>query len=344
MHFENLKEVVIFGAGSLLNDTIKYFKDRNASIIGIVDNNSKIHGTSVEGILISNPSTLAGTSIPVIIASMYSSEIAQQLKNIGVREFYDFSFLFDLHRWKDHFNRDLMKDSNEKINSVYDLLSDQRSKDVFSSILEYRKSFDPSGLQSAGYPDYFHPEVSPHPSDTIIDGGAWHGDSALEFVSKLGSGCKIFSFEPEDENYQRLQKNIADHNLKGTVDAIKLGLWSDKMKLHFFQSADFDMQFRIDPTGTSDISIDVVSIDEFLSENNVRADFIKMDIEGSEIPALVGASKTLKEHKPRLAICAYHQHDDLWEIPLLIKAINPNYKLYMGHHSQNLFETVLYAH
>ena len=68
-----------------------------------------------------------------------------------------------------------------------------------------------------------------------------------------------------------------------------------------------------------------------------------MDIEGSELKALLGAKELLEKQKPKLAICIYHLYNDLWEIPLLIKNINPSYKLYMGHHSQNLFETVIYA-
>lgn len=41
--------------------------------------------------------------------------------------------------------------------------------------------------------------------------------------------------------------------------------------------------------------------------------YIKMDIEGSEMAALMGAKETIKRHKPYLAICVYHRKNDLTE-------------------------------
>jgi len=71
--------------------------------------------------------------------------------------------------------------------------------------------------------------------------------------------------------------------------------------------------------------------------------YIKMDIEGAELEALWGARKLLKEHKPVLAICAYHTSDHLWEIPLLIHAIQPDYKLHLRRYAEGAWELVWYA-
>ena len=73
--------------------------------------------------------------------------------------------------------------------------------------------------------------------------------------------------------------------------------------------------------------------------------FIKMDIEGSELEALKGASTTISANKPKLAICVYHKIEDFWEIPIYINKLAPEYKFYVGHHTVSLTcpETVLYA-
>ena len=68
-----------------------------------------------------------------------------------------------------------------------------------------------------------------------------------------------------------------------------------------------------------------------------------MDIEGAELEALWGARKLLKQHSPVLAICAYHTSDHLWQIPLLIHAINPTYKLFFRRYAEGAFELVWYA-
>lgn len=68
-----------------------------------------------------------------------------------------------------------------------------------------------------------------------------------------------------------------------------------------------------------------------------------MDIEGSEIEALIGARKQIVNNTPRLAICVYHKKEDLYAIPQLIMEYNSNYKLYLRPHSMMPTELVLFA-
>ena len=71
--------------------------------------------------------------------------------------------------------------------------------------------------------------------------------------------------------------------------------------------------------------------------------FIKMDIEGSEYQAILGAEKMITSHKPKLAISVYHKPEDIWQLPLLIYRFNHEYKFYLRHYSFGNNETVLYA-
>jgi len=52
-----------------------------------------------------------------------------------------------------------------------------------------------------------------------------------------------------------------------------------------------------------------------------------MDIEGSEKEALMGAANIIKAAKPKLAICAYHKTEDIYELPQTILNIRDDYKL-----------------
>ena len=67
---------------------------------------------------------------------------------------------------------------------------------------------------------------------------------------------------------------------------------------------------------------------------NRKADFIKMDIEGAETNALVGAYQVVLRNKPTLAVSAYHQPGHLFQVPLLIKAMAPDYKLHLRHYRE----------
>jgi hypothetical protein len=68
-----------------------------------------------------------------------------------------------------------------------------------------------------------------------------------------------------------------------------------------------------------------------------------MDIEGSEMDALAGASRIIREQGPLLAICVYHKQDDLWKIPLLIHSLNPEYRFFLRPHKLEVWDLVCYA-
>ncbi len=64
-----------------------------------------------------------------------------------------------------------------------------------------------------------------------------------------------------------------------------------------------------------------------------------MDIEGYEQKALLGAEQHIKNEHPKLLISVYHNHEDLWKIPMMIKNMDDNYKLYLRYYGNNVFPT-----
>jgi len=74
-----------------------------------------------------------------------------------------------------------------------------------------------------------------------------------------------------------------------------------------------------------------------------KVTFIKMDVEGAELESLMGAHDTILRDRPKLAVCIYHKYEDMVRIPLYIKSLAPDYRLYVRHYSNNASETVLYA-
>lgn len=70
-------------------------------------------------------------------------------------------------------------------------------------------------------------------------------------------------------------------------------------------------------------------------------DYIKMDIEGYEKEALLGAASYLRDRETILAISAYHRPDDFFAIPLCIQELCGGYGFFRKHYA-NLFDTVYY--
>lgn len=126
--------------------------------------------------------------------------------------------------------------------------------------------------------------------------------------------------------------------IESVRELFQAGLWSSDTELSFCIGANLAGS-RVTKGGTETIS--VRSLDSVLQGK--RASFIKMDIEGSELEALKGAEETIRKWRPKLAISMYHKPEDIWELPLYVKKLVPDYRLYLRHHSNAKWDFVLYA-
>ena len=68
-----------------------------------------------------------------------------------------------------------------------------------------------------------------------------------------------------------------------------------------------------------------------------------MDIEGAELSAIIGATETIKNHRPQMAISIYHCDNDFINIPKYLYENLDNYTYKLGHYSPDINETILYA-
>jgi len=71
--------------------------------------------------------------------------------------------------------------------------------------------------------------------------------------------------------------------------------------------------------------------------------YLKMDIEGAEPQAIIGATELLQRHHPTLAVCTYHRSEHLWQIPNLIRSIAPEYNLFLRRYAEECWEGLCYA-
>jgi FkbM family methyltransferase len=179
--------------------------------------------------------------------------------------------------------------------------------------------------------------ITTTPDEVFVDGGGFIGDMVINFVEKTGGYFKkIYVFEPISEIYEQAVKNTA--HLQDKVVLHNAGLYSEHTKTIFEDSGSGS---RAAKEGKEFVTL--VKFDEYIpEEERSQITYIKLDIEGSEMKALEGMKETIMKYKPKLAICIYHKPADLWELPLYIHQLNPDYKLYIRqHHPIN--ETVLYA-
>lgn len=170
--------------------------------------------------------------------------------------------------------------------------------------------------------------------EIFIDAGCYDGNTSIEFFDWCQKKGHVYAWEPDPLNFEKCEQLFRSKGI--SYQLIPKGLWSEPKELKMKMGGDCSTITDKD----WDISIGVDSIDRLIEE---PATFIKMDIEGSEFEALLGAEKMISQHKPKLAICVYHKPEDIWEIPCLIHKFNPEYRFYLRHYAFSWNETVLYA-
>lgn len=172
--------------------------------------------------------------------------------------------------------------------------------------------------------------------ENIIDAGAYDGDTVKDIITSDIMYDKIYALEPDSMNYEKLKKTIESLDVKGKVIPINVGVGFLENDVCFKSDGKYS---KIDRESKGIVKITAI---DRLGIQHVSV--IKMDIEGYEKEAILGAINTIKRDKPLLCICVYHNIEDIWQIPLLIQILCKEYKIILRHHRQNSsYESVCYA-
>ncbi len=223
------------------------------------------------------------------------------------------------------------------------LLEDAPSRAAFDAVLAFRREAFASAPaphdQMQYLPDWLAGELAAQGRGAlhIVDGGAYQGET-LQALAQVLPVAQAWTFEPDPSNYAALVQRLADW--PGPVTHLPAAIGERCTTLAFSAGAGEASHLGA-AAGAAAQRVPVLAIDQALHRQPI--DFIKLDVEGHELPALRGAVQTLRRCRPTLAIAAYHRWDDLWTLPAFIASLGLGYRLRLGLHGHNSFDTVLYA-
>jgi FkbM family methyltransferase len=169
--------------------------------------------------------------------------------------------------------------------------------------------------------------------DYVIDAGANIGVFSMHAAEKIGRTGKVYAFEPIKEAFTVIENSATLNKLSKTITPIPLALGKEISTVDFKFSIDKIGGSAPNATAGNFLTVDVTTIDDFIRTEKIKKiNFIKMDIEGAECDALRGASKTIRDFKPRLAICTYHDPKHPQEIQDIILGIRSDYQYFHTSH------------
>lgn len=231
----------------------------------------------------------------------------------------------------------VLKEHTKDLVWLYDRLCDYKSKFTLYAIISNTLDFDFANLDKAKeriFHHYFDIDLLKECKDeVIVDIGAYNGDSVLEYVDTFGEDSykRIYCYEITPAMIDIMKKSLCNlHNIEYRNFAV-----SDKEGSVYLQTNDFSMSANTTSSNGEDV-VQSTTLDKDITE---PISMVKMDIEGGEIPAIIGAREHIKADTPTLMIAVYHSNTDIFAIPQLIDKINNNYDFYLRYNGECIYPT-----
>lgn len=227
-----------------------------------------------------------------------------------------------------------------ELDAAAELWADAGSREVWRHYLAYLWTGRPAELFAAESPREAAWRLLDIRDDEVyLDLGAYDGDTVRAFLQTTGGRYReIWALEPDCKNFRKLQNSCGGLR---DLHVLRAAVWQRSGSLPFAGRAGRNSALQ---EGAAE-QTPALSLDELWQRQmTLPPTLLKFDIEGAEEQALRGASRLLAEIKPRLALAAYHRTEDIFRLPLLLRKLNPAYRLYLRHHPYIPgWETNIYA-
>lgn len=266
--------------------------------------------------------------------------VRQKLDRLGIEQL-DY---FCLYKWSEAPLRDIVFNEgfcNEYIANeneyqwIHDRLSDELSRRIFRQLISFRFNCDldfMTGFSDRQQEQYFEGFLNLQATgEVFVDVGAFDGFTTLEFIKRCPNYRAAYLFEPDPNNFAVCQRKLEGY---ANVHIWQVGASNVKERVSF---TSMGPSSGISADGTLTVELD--RLDDLLP---VKPTFIKMDIEGGELPAILGAAVIIREHQPRMALSVYHKPGDFWRIPRQVLEIYPNFDVHLRHYTESMYETVMF--
>lgn len=227
-----------------------------------------------------------------------------------------------------------LEDHLDAWQSIYEGMDDDVSKRTLVDVLQFRLTAELDSMQ--GYAvrvaDQYFEEFMQYRNEVFVDAGGFDGDTSEAFATRYPDYRKILLFEPSARNMALARARLAAFR---DIAFFPIGL------------SDAAGRLRFDPEGGSASAVteeggEQITVDALDAVVREPVTFIKMDLEGWELPALRGAKGHIVADRPKLAIAAYHGASDLRLICEFIQSSGHHYRMFLRHYTQGWSETVVF--
>ena len=211
-----------------------------------------------------------------------------------------------------------------EMETVSTFFLDEISRTCYNAVIDYRLSGDISYLTACMHtPDEWYALLHSERFFTYADMGAYTGDTLRETAHFAPELRHVIAAEPDPRTFRKLRATAWQAGIPRT-ELFQCAAWNCRTRLPFGAKGS---RGSATDAKTAHIEVEARTPDEMLRD--ARPAFIKYDVEGAEREALLGSVRTLRCARPSLLISLYHRTEDIYALPLLLRQLCPDYRLYL---------------
>lgn len=324
------RPIVLYGMGDGADKILRVFAEKQISASGVFASDEFVRGHRFAGFPVRTLSQIIeefGQDIVIVLS------FASQRPELLAR-FYELDTQFDLVApdvpvaGEGLFDLEFVEQHAAELQEAYGYLADETARQVFSDIVNFKVSGKIAYLRhcETDKQEVFSSVLQPHTQEHFVDLGAYNGDTIRELLSYTGGAyASITALEPDRRNFRKLKKYAEERLDDARVQLVQAGSWFEDTELTFAAKAG-----RNSALSAQGVRTQMRTVDSVL--DGAPCTLLKLDVEGAEHQALLGAQETIRCYRPRLNVACYHRNEDLFDLPRQLKALCPAYQLYLRHH------------
>jgi FkbM family methyltransferase len=323
---EKNKPLILYGMGDGGDRVVDELELLNIKISGVMASDDFVRGQSFRGYKVETLSAIEekfDDFIVLVVFGSYRDDVISNIKSLALK--HKVMIPSVPVAGECIFNRSYLIKNGMEIEEAYKLMEDRQSKRTFRDMCYFQFTGELEFLfDMETDKDEAYKILNLTSEENFLDLGAYRGDTIDEFLKyTCGKYKSITALEPDVRSFKKLTESKGDME---NINLINQGVWN------------YDTEIRIKSfkgkgtsVNTKDGEVTPVTCIDTLA-NECEFTYIKMDIEGVEFVALSGGNNLISQHKPKLNVACYHRCCDIYRLPLLLKRMNPDYKIYMRHH------------
>ena len=323
------RPIVVYGMGNGADKLFDRLAVYGIEVSDVFASDGFVRGHSYRGYRVKSFSEIKASYEDFVILLSFASNRAEVIDMLA-----DIDASYDMYvpdmpvaGVEEYFDKNFYNNNYDAIISAYNSLEDEKSRAIFSSVINYKLTGRMKYLLDCySTRDEIYSLMPVDKIERAVDAGAYNGDTVREMKEYFPNLEDVYAIEPDKKNFKKLER-YSEAESEINIITINAGAWSDDVDAILFGSGNRNStlvataSFEHSEQGATLMTIDNLS--------QGRIDYIKYDVEGAEAEALIGSHYVISECHPTLLVSLYHRSRDIFSLVNTVRERYPAYRLYL---------------